>query len=375
VSVAVIHDWLTGQRGGENVLEAVLELLPDAKLFALTHVPGAVSPAIEARRPTTTWLSRAPALSRAPGLALPLLPRAIESLDLRGFDAVLSVSHCVALGARARGAAHLVYSLTPMRYAWDGFEDYARGHGALARSVGSALRTRLQRWDRAAATRATAIACISEHVRARIRAAYGRDARVVYPPVDTGAFERASGTAVPGERFVAVGAVRPNKRLEATVRAFAALRLPLDVIGPASAGARARLAALGGGVVTVLGEIPREELVRRVATARALVHAANEDFGIAPVEALAAGRPVIAFARSGVAESVGELGVLFTDSVEEGVRRFLEREKDLPDATTLRARARLFSRDRFRESFSAFLREEGGEAFARALAPEGVHAW
>jgi glycosyltransferase involved in cell wall biosynthesis len=371
MTVALVHDWLTGQRGGEHVLEAVLELLPGAELFALTHVPGSVARTIEARRPRTTWLSRVPLLRRAPGLALPLLPGTIESLDLRDFDGVLSISHCVAIGARARGP-HLLYSLTPMRYAWDGFDDYARGRGALARAAGEGIRRRLQRWDRAASRRPRAIACISEHVRARIRAAYGRDARVVVPPVDTEAFAAAGRRLERGERFLALGAVRPNKRLDEVARAFKELALPLDIVGPGSPRALARLSALGGSSVSVLGELPRELVIERVARARALVHAAHEDFGIAPVEALAAGRPVVAFERSGVRESVGELGVLFAGSVVDGVRSFLERERDLPGPEVLRARAALFSKERFRETFSRFLREEGGAAFARALGPAGA---
>lgn len=358
MSVAIVHDWLTGQRGGEHVLEAVLELLPDAEVVTLTHVPGSVSPAIEERVTRTSWLSRLPVASRSPGLALPLLPRAVESLDLSGFEAVLSISHCVAIGARVRGT-HLVYSLSPMRYAWDAFDDYAAGSGRVARFVGEKLRARLQRWDRAASARPKAIACISEHVRARVQRAYGRDARVVAPPVDTVAFARGSEGVTPGERFVAVGAVRPNKRLDEVARAFRALGLPLDIVGQGSERALARLRALGGPTVSVLGEVPRDEVIARVARARALVHAANEDFGIAPVEALAAGRPVVAFARSGVKETVADLGVLFDGSVEEGVRRFLEVEKDLPGPSVLRARAALFSKERFRESFSRFLREEG----------------
>ena len=376
MSVAVVHDWLTGQRGGEHVLEAVLELLPGATLFALTHVPGSVAPAIEEKKPRTSWLSRVPLLRRAPGLALPLLPRAVESLDLRDFEGVLSISHCVALGARARGT-HLLYSLTPMRYAWDGFEDYARGAGALARGIGEGLRGKLQRWDRAASRRPRAIACISEHVRERIRRAYEREARVVFPPVDTDAFGEAGRRLDRGERFLALGAVRPNKRLDEVAQAFRELRLPLDIVGPGSPRALERLRELGGPTVSLLGELPRHEVIERVARCRALVHAAHEDFGIAPVEALAAGRPVVAFERSGVRESVGELGVLFGGPVVEGVRRFLERERDLPGPEVLRERASLFSKRRFRESFSSFLREEGGPAFARALGlrATGVLAW
>jgi glycosyltransferase involved in cell wall biosynthesis len=374
--IAIVHDWLTGQRGGEHVLEAVLELLPEATLFALTHVQGSVGPAIEAKKPRTSWLSRVPLLRRAPGLALPLLPRAIESLDLRDFEGVLSISHCVALGARARGT-HLLYSLTPMRYAWDGFEDYARGANALARGIGEGLRGKLQRWDRAASRRPKAIACISEHVRERIRRSYEREARVVFPPVDTESFGEAGRHFEPGERFLALGAVRPNKRLDEVAMAFRELRLPLDIVGHGSARALDRLRELGGPTVAVLGELPRHAVIEKVARARALVHAAHEDFGIAPVEALAAGRPVIGFERSGVRESVGELGVLFQGPVIDGVRRFLESERDLPAPGVLRERAALFSKARFRESFSSFLREEGGPAFARALGPRaaGVFAW
>jgi glycosyltransferase involved in cell wall biosynthesis len=373
---AVVHDWLTGQRGGEHVLEAVLDLLPGADLHCVTHVKGAVSPALEQRAPRTSWLARIPGLRGRPAFALPLLTRAVESLDLRAYDAVLSVSHCVAVGARVRGA-HLVYSLSPMRYAWDGYEDYASEAGGLgpvlgpvARVAGARLRDRLRRWDARAGRRARAIAAISEHVRARVRSAYGRDARLVYPPVDTEALGRAGRAATPGERFIAVSALRPNKRLALVALAFRKLGLPLDIVGQGSPRAIARLRELGGPTVQVLGEVSRGELVDRVARSRALVHAANEDFGIAPVEALAAGRPVIAFGACGVRESVaptGEApaGVLFfeatAEAVEGAVRLFLEGPSFDPES--LRARAERFSLARFRESFARFLREEGGGAF------------
>lgn len=379
MKVAVVHDWLTGQRGGEHVLAEVLALLPTADVFCVTHVPGSVDPAIEARVRGTSWLARVPLLRGRPDRALPLLPRAIESLDLAGHNAVLSVSHCVAVGARAGDAAHLVYSLSPMRYAWDAFDDYApRGPLRLGARL---LRGRLQAWDRRAGSRASVrgVAAISELVRARVQEAYGRESRVVYPPVATEVFRRAGEAVEPGETFVAVGAVRPNKRLELVAAAFRELALPLEIVGPGSPRALARLRQLGGPTVTVTGELPRAEVVARVARARALVHAAREDFGIAPVEALAAGRPVVAFRDSGVRESVapaGErpCGLLFEEatvaSLAAAVRRLAGMTPgELPAASELRARAERFSRERFRESFSAFLVAEGGEAFARALAP------
>jgi hypothetical protein len=184
--VAVVHDWLTGMRGGERVLEGLLDLFPSAEIFTLLHVPGSVSPWIEARPIHTSGLSALPGAARWYRYALPVLPRLIERFDLRGFDLVISSSHCVAKGARApAGVPHVCYCHTPMRYVWDEYDAYF-GRGRAPPHVRAVMRLaapRLRAWDRRSAGRVTAFVANSRNVGARIRRHYGRDAAVVYPPV------------------------------------------------------------------------------------------------------------------------------------------------------------------------------------------------
>jgi len=369
--IAVVHDWLTGRRGGEKVLEEILEIFPKAQVHTLLRVPGAV-PSVESRLASTSWLDRLGPARRIFPAFLPLFNRAIQSLELGDAELVLSVSHCAAKNVRPPpGVPHLCYCLTPARYAWDLYDDYAeRALGRLrplAEPLLLPLRDRWRREDRAGAEGVTRFIAISEFIAARIRRAYDRPSEVIHPPVDVAAF--AEARALPSGRFLAISALRPNKRVEELAGAFRELALPIDIVGPGSPRARRRVAALGGSSVTVHGEISDKALRRMVAGCRALVHAATEDFGIAPVEAQAAGRPVIGFRRSGLADTVidqdlGRTGVLFDDpspkGIADAVRRFITLEDRCePDAA--REHAQRFSRSIFRQRLS--------EAVAACLSP------
>jgi glycosyltransferase involved in cell wall biosynthesis len=361
--VALVHDWLTGMRGGERCLEVFCELFPGADLFTLLHVPGRVSAVIEQRRITTSFIQRLPAAARRYRHYLPLMPAAVGRFDFRGYDLVLSSSHCVAKGARpAPGCLHVCYCFTPMRYVWDRYRDYVADHaGFTARVALPALAPALRAWDRAASRRVHHYVAISEHVRTRVRRCYGREATVIHPPVDVERFEPAAGREE--DFYLVVSALVPYKRIDLAIRAAGALGRRLLVVGTGPE--EGRLRALAGPTVEFLGWRSDAEVARLYRACRAVLFPGCEDFGIVPLEAMAAGRPVIALAAGGALETIvppgGEApptGLFFEEpsapALTEAIRRF-EADEARFDPKALRARAELFDRERFRTAMRAYL--------------------
>jgi glycosyltransferase involved in cell wall biosynthesis len=334
--VALVHDWLTGMRGGERVLESLLDLFPAADLFTLVHVPGSVAPAIEARPIRTSFIQRLPGAPRRFRQYLPLFPLAVRRFDLRGYDLVLATSHCVAVGARPpRSAAHLVYCFTPMRYAW-----------TLAA---------LRRWDRAAGRRAGHLACISRHVALRIRRVWEREARVVYPPVRTAFFRPVEASAI-GDAYLCLSALTPYKRVDVAVDACTRLGRRLDVIGTGPELARLRRRA--GSTVRFLGWQPDEAVRQAVARCRAFLFPGDEEFGIAPLEATAAGRPVIAYGRGALTETVvdGVTGLFFREQTADALIDALGRHEVTGwSPEKIRAHALRFGEAAFRAEMTGFV--------------------
>jgi glycosyltransferase involved in cell wall biosynthesis len=353
-------------RGGEKCLDLMCELLPEAEIFTLLHAPGSVSPRIEARKIHTSSLQHLPLALKAYPYYLPVLPWAIEQFDLRGFDAIVSVSHCVAKGVvPAPESWHACYCLTPMRYIWDAYSEYfdARGSRSL-RVAGRVVAPWLRMWDVASSARVDAFAAISQHVRSRISRYYHRDACVIYPPVDDELFAAPLAQG-PGSYFLSVGAAAPNKRLELAIEAFRELGLPLVVAG-AGPGA-ARLRRLAPANVSFFGWSSDQELIALYHGARALVFPGYDDFGLTPLEAAAVGRPTIAFAGGGALETVIPsdanrigTGILFAEQtaagLAEGVREFLRIESQF-DPVRLRAHAARFARRECRANLLRFLRQ------------------
>jgi glycosyltransferase involved in cell wall biosynthesis len=292
--VALVHDWLTGMRGGERCLEVLCELFPAAPLFTLLHVPGSVSPTIENRRIVASFVQRLPRAAARYRSYLPVFPLAISRFDLAGYDLVVSMSHCVAKGVRAPARAlHLCYCFSPMRYVWDLYDDYFGGRGTAVRLLMPSLAGALRRWDRRTAGVDHFVA-ISRHIAERIRRAYDRPADVLYPPVDVQRFEIADAV---DDYYLVVAALVPYKRVDLAVAAATRLGRRLVVVGTGPE--EARLRALAGPTVTFLGWRPDAEVAGLYARCRALLFPAVEDFGITPLEAAAAGRPTIAMAAGG----------------------------------------------------------------------------
>ncbi len=303
---AFVHDWLTGMRGGEKVLQVLCELFPQADVFTLFHVKGSVAPALEERVAGCSFLGGLPGLGRYYRYLLPLFPLAVEGLRLDGYDPIVSISHCVAKGALPPPASrHVCYCLTPMRYCWDLFPLYFGSGRVLgpARPIQRLVAHYLRLWDLAASSRVRQFIAVSRFVAARIRAYYGRRAAVVYPPVDLNRFRPAAGKA---ENFyLAVAPDAPNKQIEVVLEAFRRLDRPVKIVGGRRRPWRnPRRKDPGDRNIEWLGWVPEEVLTDLYARCRALVSAGLEDFGLAPVEAQASGRPVIAYGAGGALESV-----------------------------------------------------------------------
>jgi glycosyltransferase involved in cell wall biosynthesis len=309
--VAIVHDWLTGMRGGEMVLEALLALHPEAEIFTLLHDRGSVSRLIEDRPIHTSYLQHIPGAAQAYRYLLPLFPHAIERLDLSGFELVWSSSHCVAKGAHTPdGVPHLSYCHTPMRYVWDQYDAYF-GAGRARWPVRAAMHTvapRLRAWDVRTAHRVDRFVANSRHVAERIRRYFSREAVVIHPPVDLGSF---TPVAEKGDYYLVLGAPSPYKRVDVAVEACRLLGRRLVLAGYATGLAswpRPGRRSLPANV-EVRGYLSRKETAAVLAGARALLLPGVEDFGITVVEALASGTPIIARGEGGVLDSVRPVGV------------------------------------------------------------------
>jgi glycosyltransferase involved in cell wall biosynthesis len=369
MTLAFVHDWLTGMRGGEKALAVLCERFPRASLFTLVHVPGSVSPAIERLRPRTSFIQHLPYAATRWREYLPLFPVAVEQFDLDAFDVVVSVSHCCAKSVIRPGRArHLCYCLTPVRYAWDQFDAYF-GPGRIGPVSSRAMRramARLARWDRDTAGRVDRYVAISHYVASRIGRYYNREATVVYPPVDTDFF--TPGPASPERFALIVSALVPYKRIELAIDACRHIGLPLVIAGDGPE--RANLERRADAGVSFAGRVSDDALRDLYRRAAVTLLPGEEDFGIVPLEAQACGRPVVAVARGGARETVlhGDTGTLVdgdgAEAFADAIARTLEQRFD---AAIIRSHAERFGRTRFADEMEDLI---AGLTRARGAAME-----
>lgn len=326
--VAIIHYWLIGMRGGEKVVEALCRMFPQAEIFTHVYNPERTSDLIKSHKIHTTSIAKLPFATRLYQKYLPLMPRALEEIDLAGFDLVISSEAGPAKGVIAPpDALHLCYCHSPMRYIWDQYHVYNRSAGLLTRAVMPHVAHKLRIWDVTSAARVDGFIANSRHVEQRINSYWRREARVVAPPVAAKDFAPVQNPSDKGGYYLWAGELAPYKRPDIAIEAFNRLGLPLVVIGGPTKTER-MLAKTANANIRFLGHVPFDKLRRYLASCKALVFPGEEDFGILPVEAMASGRPVIAYGRGGVLDTVIDrrTGLLFPDqtshSLEAAVRSF-----------------------------------------------------
>ena len=369
--VAIIHDWLITTRGGEKCLEAFCELFHSADVFTLIYVPDRVSSLIKSMNIRASRLNNIPRIERVYRYCLPLFPRLIESFDLRNYDLIVSSSHCVAKGVFPHRALHISYVHAPMRYVWDMHDAYFGRGGSLLARVGMFFwRRYLQRWDVAASRRVDHFLANSLNVAAKIRKLYGRQATVIHPPVDLKQF-RLGGRQEP--YYLIVSALVPYKRIDIAIRAFNEMRLPLKIVGEGPL--LSRLERSAGSNIEFLGWVDDSVLAALYGSCQALIFPGEEDFGIVPVEAQACGRPVIAYEKGGVLETVIPVkanaesdapptGIFFSHQSAAELIKAVElygRIQGRFNPAKIRDHAAEFSTQRFRDQIREFVRARLGE--------------
>lgn len=365
MKVAIVHDWLTGMRGGEQVLENICSLYPEADIFTLFHFPGTVSELIEKHKIHTSFLQRLPWIKSLHRYYLPLYPTAIERFNLNGYDLIISLSHCVAKGViTPLGSLHISYMFTPMRYAWDLSWEYFETDKVpgVNKWIASMFLNYLRIWDSASMSRPDYILTISNFVSRRLYKYFKLDSTVIYPPVDTEFF-------VPGGRdegyYLIVSALAPYKMIEVAIEAVKKLDRKLIIVGTGQI--ESKLKKISNRNVEFTGWVPKEEVRRLIQNSSAFILPGIEDFGIAVIEAQACGKPVIAYRKGGAVETVIPLdgdnsfnatGIFFDEqspeSLSEAIIRF-EKNKARFNPELIRRNALRFSKGRFLNEFKNFV--------------------
>ncbi|MCB0173137.1 MAG: glycosyltransferase [Anaerolineae bacterium] len=382
MKIAIAHDWLNQMGGAENVLEQMVDLYPGAPVFTTIYGPDLMPDTYRRWAIKPTWLNRAPGVHRHHQPYLPLYPPAVSSMDFSGYDVILSNKSGFIHGLRHTARQlHICYCLAPTRYVWD-YEGYAQREGFgrwLGMAISPAIK-KLQAWDfRAAQPTSNGhtkppttervqgvdhFIAISKDIQTRIKKYYGRDSVIIYPPVDTGRFRPVKGEPQ-SDYYLIVSRLIPYKRIDLAVQALSRLNRRLIIVGDGRD--RAQLEQLAGPTVEFKGRLPWDDVVELMANCRAFLFPGFEDFGIAPVEAQAAGRPVIAFARGGALDTVieHETGLFFHEQTVECLMATIEQFETMAfDPASARANAERFSNERFKQQLSQFIAEKW-QAFDR----------
>lgn len=364
--VAIVHHWFVSQGGGERVAEVLAQMYPDADLFTLVADRDKLPKSLHHRSLRTSFLDRAPFAPRVYRQLLALYPLAVEHLDLSGYDLVLTSDSGPMKGIIVSpSTVHICYCHSPMRYLWDQYHHYRTSMSRLSRSVFSLAAHYVRSWDQRAAQRVTHFVANSSYVAARIRQYYGRDSTVIYPPVDV-EISSLPFTSAPSGAYLTVGRLVPYKRIDLLIQACNLLGCELRIIGTGPE--EGRLRSQAGNTIKFLGNVDEATLWEEYANCRAFIFAAEEDFGMAIVEAQGCGRPVIAFGKGGALESVGcldvtapcpqDTGLFFYEqtamAVADAILRF-EASEHCFQSHTIRERAGRFSAEVFRDSFQALV--------------------
>jgi glycosyltransferase involved in cell wall biosynthesis len=374
VRVAIVHHWFVTRGGGERVAECLAALFPQAEIFTLVAAPPGIPESLRSRTLHTSFLQKIPFATSHHRHMMPLYPAAAASLDLRGFDLILSSDSGPIKGIRTSpNAVHICYCHSPMRYLYDGYDAYRTGMKGLTRALFTATADYVRRRDLRAAAKVTWFLANSNYVAARIQRFYQRDAGVIHPPID---LQRANaqGFLLPGAHYLAAGRLVPYKRTELMIEACNQLGRELRVSGTGPE--LARLRKIAGPTITFLGQLSNADLWREYAQCRALLFAADEDFGMVPLEAQACGRPVIAYGAGGSLETVSPAtGVYFPEqtaaSLAQGILDFESREATFAPART-HAWAETFATPVFLRHIRNFVLDKLPEAASEIISEESI---
>jgi glycosyltransferase involved in cell wall biosynthesis len=360
MKVVLLHDWLTGFRGGERVLEVLCQMFPDAPLYTLIHKKGSVPKSIENRKITTSFLNKIPGIHRHYRKFLPFFPLAASLLKIEEeADLVISSSHCVIKGVKIPfGAKHISYIHSPMRYLYDQYDNYFGPGSPFYQRLGMRFfKNYLTKWDIESNKNVHVLLANSLFVQKRIERYYALPSQVVHPFVELEDFRDARGQRAKEGFYLMVSAFAPNKKVDLAVEAFNQMGLPLKIIG--SGQKEGELKAMANSNIEFLGNLSREEVIDHFFRAKAFIFPGVEDFGITPLESLASGTPVIAYKVGGVLETLNEdvaqfFETLSVEALIEGVRHF---EKKHIDSEKLYARADEFSKEVFRQNIKKVIEE------------------
>lgn len=333
METALVCDWLTGMRGGERCLDAVCQLFPDADIFTLYHIPGNVSKNIESHKIITSYIQKLPGKNFR--IYLPLFPYTIRQFDFSKYDLILSFSHCAAKGVKVpEQVPHICYCHTPMRYAWHMRDEYLRNSGLLKKYTAQLILDYMKSWDKKTSNSVTHFIANSRNVQNRIKQAYNRDSKVIYPPVDCDRFTISNRN---DDYYLIVSALVPYKRIDTAIKAFNTTNNKLLVVG--NGPELENLKKIARSNITFIESASDDDIVTFMKDCRALIFPGEEDFGIVPLEAQASGKPVIAFGKGGALETVISIeqspenatGVFFYEQTPEALQRaisFFEKHED-----------------------------------------------
>jgi glycosyltransferase involved in cell wall biosynthesis len=362
MKVAIIQEWLAGMGGSEKVVLALKEIFPQAPIYTTVYNPAKVDPAFHTMDIRTSFIQRLPYGKTKYQAYLPLMPTAVEQFDLSGYDVVISSNHCVSKGViTGVNTMHVCYCHTPMRYAWDFYHEYLNGKGVgkVKRALIPWLMNYIRMWDRLSADRVDYFIANSAYVARRIKKHYRREAEVIYPPVET-SFYTPNGQQ--GNYFFTVSRLIPYKRIDIAVEAFNKLGLPLKIAGVGPE--KDRLQAMAKGNIEFLGRISDDEMKKHYASCQAFLFPGEEDFGITPVEAQAAGRPVIAFGSGGCLETVvpGLSGEFFSAQTPEALAEIIRKfDAARYNPLEIRKNAERFDKEVFNTEIRKFVETKYGE--------------